>query len=51
MKRDTGGFFEKKFPQTPLKLSTVFSEQKNAVAFFALHKDSSVLSATKSLRY
>ena len=43
MKGDTGEFFEKKFPQTPLKLSTAFSEQKNAVAFFALHKDLSAM--------
>ena len=49
-KGDTGGFFEKKFPQTPSKLSTAFGEQKNAVAFFALHKDLSALSVNQRSR-
>ncbi len=41
MKGDTGGFFEKN-PPDPLKTFHCVCEQKNAVAFFALHK---VLSA------
>lgn len=49
-KGNTGGFFEKKSPRPPLKLSTAFSEQKNAVAFFALHKGSSALSVNQRSR-
>ena len=42
MKGDTGGVFEKN-PPDPLKTFHCVCEQKNAVAFFAFHKDLSAM--------